>query len=672
MSQTVCAYCGVGCKFEMKEHKLSGVKKYPSNLGMSCAKGISQSQTVHTNRLLEVQCRDSTNDVFKPSTYENSFQLIAEKINQTSNPDRIGFYLSGQMLNEDYYVANKLAKGFVGTANCDTNSRTCMASAVVGYKKSFGMDYVPVRMEDIEHCNLMILIGANVAEAHVVLANRIKKAQKKGLKVVVIDPRFTLTAKSADLYLPIKAGTDIDLLNLLAIRLIKSGHIDHDFIEDHSKDFESYRDKLLHLDEDKLLESTTIDTNLFNALFELFIQSKNIITAWTMGLNQSVQGVDKNLAVNNLHIITGQMNKKGSGPFSLTGQPNAMGGREVGGLSTTLAVHLDYSEENCKKVSQFWGSEKLPSANGLTAFEMIQKADRDELDILIICHTDPVYHLPHRKFVEEAFKKIPLVIEINAYQDSETSKFAHIMIPAVPFGQKEGTQTNLDRTLTRVVAFEDKNALLQDWEIFAQIGHVLGYQKEFDFHSSQEVFEEYQAMTKLSYKRHLDIYKAAYEALEHTPFIWGEDLYEKNCFFTADQKANLFFIENQNLSEQPSDEYPFILLTGRTRDQWHTGSKTAYAKNLLKYKALEFVEINQKDAEALHIHEGDLVQISSVRGSLQAKVVFANINIKTIFIPISHKKINYLTDDKLDPFSKEPDYNHSAVKIEKIEDTTIG
>lgn len=662
MSETVCAYCGVGCKFETKNHKLKGVKNYPSNQGMSCAKGISQSQTIHTNRLLEVRSRESIEEVFTSSAYEDSFRVIAEKIKET-DPERVGFYLSGQMLNEDYYVANKLAKGFVGTANCDTNSRTCMASAVVGYKKSFGLDYVPVKMDDIEHCDLMILIGANVAEAHVVLFNRIRKAQKSGMKVVVIDPRFTLSAKSADLYLPIKVGTDIDLLNLLAIKLIKSGNIDHNFIAEHSNDFESYRGKLLQLNEEELLKSTQIDKVLFDAFYQLFTGSQKVITAWTMGLNQSVQGVDKNLAVNNLHIITGQINRKGSGPFSLTGQPNAMGGREVGGLSTTLAVHLDYSEENCKKVSDFWESEKLPTSSGLTAFEMIQKADQNELDILIICHTDPVYHLPHRNFVEEAFRKISLVVEINAYQGSETSKLAHIQIPAVPFGEKEGTQTNLDRTLTRVAAFEEKQGLLQDWEIFAKIGEHLGHKKAFDFQSSKEVFEEYQEMTRLSKNGHLDIYKAVYDTLEHTPFVWGEELYLENRFFTPDQKAQLVFIENQNLSEQPSDEYPFLLLTGRTRDQWHTGSKTAYAENLLKYKALEFVEMNQRDAVELKISEGDIVKVASIRGELKAKVVFAEINPKTIFIPISHRDINYLTDDKLDPFSKEPDYNHSAVKI---------
>lgn len=665
MYKTVCSYCGVGCKFEVNKDKLKGLKNYPINKGMSCTKGISQVDSIYTNRLLEVQTRDSIDKDFLASTYDKSLNYIANRLKQT-DPKRVGFYLSGQMLNEDYYVANKLAKGFVGTANCDTNSRTCMASAVVGYKKSFGVDYVPVRMDDIEVCNLLILIGANTAEAHVVLHSKIKKAQKKGLKVVVIDPRFTLTAKSADLYLPLRVGTDIDLLNLLAKRLIKSGDIDIDFISKHSNDFETYKRMLLSLDENKLLKSTGISSYKFEKFYKLFTQSKNIITSWTMGVNQSIQGVDKNLAINNLHILTGQINKKGSGPLSLTGQPNAMGGREVGGLSTMLAVHLDYSKENCQKVKTFWKCDKLPQSNGLTAFEMIEKANKNELDILIICHTDPVYHLPDRHFVQSSMEKIGLVVEINAYQKSETSKFAHIQIPAVPFGQKDGTQTNLDRTLTRAVAFKQKRDLLQDWEVFAQIGRYMGYKDEFDFKSSKEVFEEYQEMTKLSIERHLDIYKADYELLINRPFVWGESLYDKHIFMTKNQKANLFFVENKKLSEQASKEYPFILLTGRTRDQWHSGSKTSSIDKLLKHKALEFIEIHPEDAKILNIHDGDKVKVTSVRGSLITTVVLAEINKKTVFIPLSHRNVNYLTDRKLDPLSKQPDYNHSAVKIEKV------
>jgi|GEM_PF-140266 len=665
LPRTVCSYCGVGCKFEINDDKLKGLKDYPINQGLSCAKGISLTQTMDTNRLLEVNTRKSTEEDFKPSSYEESLNYIAQKIKQT-DPQRIGFYLSGQMLNEDYYVANKLAKGFIGTAHCDTNSRLCMASAVVGYKKSFGMDYVPVRMNDIEACNLLILIGANVSEAHVVFANRIKKEKKRGLKVVVIDPRFTLTAQNADLYLPLKVGTDIDLLNLLALKLIKEKEINIDFIKNHSNNFNEYQKNILTLDENSLLESTGISLKDFEKFYQLFIQSENIITAWTMGLNQSVQGVDKNLAVHNLHILTGQINKQGSGPLSLTGQANAMGGREVGGLSTTLAVHLDYTKENCQKVKTFWNSDNLPSRNGLTAFEIFEKAHEEQFDILIICHTDPVYHLPHRHFVEEAIKKVSLVVEINAYKGSETSKFAHIQIPAVPFGQKEGTQTNLDRTLTRVLSFKAKNGLLQDWEIFARLGQLLGYEKSFSYKNSKEVFEEYQQMTKLSKDGHLDIYNSHYNALVHTPYVWGGNLYKNHTFMTANQKANLFFVENKNLSEQPSQEFPFILLTGRTRDQWHTGTKTAQVKQLLKYKILEFVEITQEDALTFGIKEGDKVKVSSIRGSLIATVIFAKLNPKTIFIPLSHKKVNYLTNAILDPQSKEPDYNYCAVKIEKL------
>ena len=666
--KTVCAYCGVGCKFEYINDRLKGIKDYPTNHGMACAKGISQLETINTNRFLNVQRRDDISQNFETSTYEDELKYIASKIKQT-DPKRVGFYLSGQMLNEDYYVANKLAKGFVGTANCDTNSRTCMASAVVGYKKSFGADYVPLQINDIESCDLLIITGANPAESHVVLFNKIKKAQKNGMKVVVIDPRFTMSAKIADIYLPIKAGTDIDLLNLLSLKLIKAGRINQTFIDNHTNNFSEYKKNLLDLNEDLLLQSTQIDKSLFEKFYNLFITSKNIITAWTMGINQSVQGVDKNLSINNLHVITGQINKTGSGPFSLTGQPNAMGGREVGGLSTTLAVHLDFDgkdTENYKKVSHFWGTDKLPSKNGLTAFEMIEKAYQNEFDILIVCHTDPIYHLPHRNFVQKAFKNIPLVVEINAYNGSETSKFAHIKIPAVPFGQKQGTQTNLDRTLTRVEQLESKNEILQDWEIFAKLGQYLGYEKEFNYKSSKEVFEEYQKMTKLSYKQHLNIFEADYEELKTQPFIWGQGIYDNNRFLTPNQKANLFFVTNLNKSEQPTKEYPFVLLTGRTRDQWHSGTKTAQVNNLLKFKDLEFVEINEQDAKELNIIDGSIVQISSTRGKLKTKVKISQIKEKTVFIPISHRDVNYLTSDKIDPISKQPDYNHSAVNISLI------
>ena len=652
MIKTVCAYCGVGCKFEVKNDKLKP-------LNMACLKGLSQIETVDKNRLFDVKIRDNINEEFRNSNYEEAIDIIVEKIKKTS-PQRVGFYLSGQMLNEDYYVANKLAKGFIKTANCDTNSRTCMASAVVGYKKSFGVDYVPVRVKDLYFANLLILIGSNPAEAHVVFFNEIKKAKKKGLKVVVIDPRFTLSAKIADIYIPIKAGEDISFLNLLSLRLIKDKKIDYEFVKNYTDGFEEYKKNLLKLDEDELLKESGITKELFDEFYALFVNSNNIITAWTMGINQSAQGVDKNLAINNLHIITGKINKKGNGPFSLTGQPNAMGGREVGGLSTTLAVHLDFNEENAKKVEKFWNTKNIPTKRGFTAFEMI-----DKVDVLIICHTDPIYHLPNRKFVEEAFKKIDLVVEINAYKDSETSKFAHIQLPALAFGEKSGTQTNFERELNIVMPFR-KRDLLQDWQIFAYIGKKLGYEKEFNYNSSKDVFLEYQEMTKLSQDGHLDIYKADYDDLINRPFVWGEGLFKDNKFLTQNKKAKIYFVTNKNRSEKQSKEYPFILLTGRIRDQWHSGTKTKFSKKLLKHKSLEFVEINEEDAKELGIKDGDLIEVISKRGKLVANATLSKINRKTVFIPITHRDINYLTPSILDPISFEPDYNHTAIKLKKL------
>jgi len=650
--RTVCAYCGVGCSFEVGD-RLKGAKDYPVNEGMSCSKGISQLESIKKNRRLHTYING------KVGSYEDAIKIIAKKIKNTK-PEKIGFYLSGQMLNEDYYVANKLAKGYIKTPNIDTNSRTCMASAVVGYKKSIGSDYVPVRINDINHTDLLILIGANPAESHVVLFNKIKKAKKNGMKVIVIDPRFSDTAKIADSYLSITPGSDIDFLNLVAIRIIKENLIDKKFIEAHIDGFDELKENILKLNEDELLKKSGIGAKDFEKFMDILKDSKKFITAWTMGINQSVQGVDKNLAIMNLHLITGQINKKGSGPFSLTGQPNAMGGREVGGLATTLAVHLDYTDENIKKVAKFWGVDEVCDAPGLSAFEMIKAANEGKLDVLMVCHTDPVYHLPNRKLVEEAFRKVDLVIEINAYAGSETSKFAHIQIPAAPFGEKDGTQTNMDRTLTRSIAFKEKKAK-QDWEIFADIAKALGF-SGFEFNSSEEVFNEYKEMTRLS--PDIDIYKADYKELETKPFVWGENALKKG-FLTENKKAKLYFVENKNLHEMPDNEYPFILLTGRTRDQWHSGSKTVFVEKLKKYKPLSFVEINEDDAKNLGINDGDEVRVISRYGELKTKAKITNIKKGSVFIPISDRRVNFLTNPKIDPLSKEPDYNHTAVKVVK-------
>ena len=659
MIKSVCGYCGVGCGVEYEENKLSGNASYPINRGSLCQKGASGLLSIHPqNRLTKPQIRENIEDDFIASTYEECIAAIAEKIKQTPK-EKVSFYLSGQLLTEDYYIANKLGKGFIGTNNVDTNSRTCMSSAVVAHKKSIGADFVPLRMDNIFRANLLILAGANTAEAHVIFHNKIKKAKKQGLKVVVIDPRFTETAKSADIYLPIRAGSDIDFFNLISKRLIEEGLYDKEFVQNHINNFELLKNGLNELSSAEMLERTALCSEQFEEFFSLYKESQNIITAWTMGLNQSSQGVDKNLALINTHLLSGKIFKDGNGPLSLTGQPNAMGGREVGGLATMLAVHLGFDDESVKKVSNFWKSDKISNKAGLSATQMLEA----ELEVLIICHTDPIYHLPNRNKMEALMQKIPLVVEINAYENSQSAKFAHIRLPSAPWGEKEGKKTNLDRTITKQEklgkTFQNIKA---DWEIFKLLAWELGYKKEFDYKNPKEIFEEYQEMTKLN--SYMDICEASYDELSHKPFVWGEKI--KN-FLTPDKKGNLFFVQNKELSEKTTQEYPFVLLTGRTRDQWHSGTKSASVPSLLKYKELNFCEIHSADADMLGIKEGDEIRVASKRGSLITKALITEcIREKTIFIPISNREVNYLTNDLLDKESFQPDYNHSAVKIERL------
>jgi ferredoxin-nitrate reductase len=479
------------------------------------------------------------------------------------------------------------------------------------------------------------------------------------LKVVVIDPRNTDTAKIADIYLPIKVGGDIDFFNLISKRLIDEELYNKEFVENHINNFELLKNKFKRAAVTKMLKRTGLSQEQFDEFFELYKKSENIITAWTMGLNQSVQGVDKNLALINTHLLTGKIFKEGNGPLSLTGQPNAMGGREVGGLSTTLAVHLGFDKESIKKVSKFWKSENVATSAGLTATQMLEA----NLDVLIICHTDPIYHLPNRNKMEQLIKKIPFVVEINAYENSETSKYAHVRLPASPWGEKEGTQTNLDRTITRQERLTRQSIDSKaDWKIFQLIAQELGYKEAFDYQNPKEIFEEYQEMTKLN--GYMDIHKADYDELYNNAFIWGQEI---KGFLTPDKKGNLFYVENKLLSEKTSLEYPFILLTGRTRDQWHSGTKTNLPATLLKFKELNFCEIHPNDAHNLNIKDGDAIKVVSKRGELITKaLVTESINEKNIFIPISNREVNYLTLDLCDAESMQPDYNHSAVKILKV------
>ena len=632
---SVCSYCGVGCGFEIDE-RIIGDKNYPSNKGLICKKG-SLSHKVNSNRLTYPLFRESKDDEFREISYEKAIEIIANKLKKTE-PLKTGFYLSGQMLNEDYYVANKLAKGFLKTPNVDTNSRTCMASAVVAMKKVWGSDYVPLTMEDAINSDLVIFAGSNAAETHIVFFNQIKR---KRLKLIVIDPRLTKTAKQADLYIQINPGSDTNFFLSAAKGLMEAGAFDKEVLNKINVE-EGYFEKLKKIDIDKNLKKAGVDKETFNKFIEMFIKNKNVAGCWSMGLNQSSEGVEKNIAFINLFILTGKIFKDKNGPLSLTGQPNAMGGREVGGLATTLAVHLDYTKENVKKVEEFWKVSNMPTAPGLTADEMIKKGN---LEFLLVMHTDPVYHLPNRNLTEKKFREIDFVAEVNAYKDSETSKFANLIIPAAPFGEKSGTQTNLDRLITKQNPFRKKTQK-QDYEILCDIARALGF-RGFDYKNSDEVFREYKEMTKMS---DMDIFKA-----EKFPFRWGENLKDLS-------RINLLWAEPKNKTPKPNKEYPFVLVTSRIANHWHSMSKTAQVID----DEVEYIEMNEEDMKMLGLSKCERVKVVSEFGEVVLPVKKALLKKGVVNIPMHFRSVNYLTHNFLDPLSKEPDYNTTRVKIERI------
>jgi len=639
--KTVCSYCGVGCGVDIniEKNKLSGTKEHFTNSGKLCSKGASQLKYISKNRLLKPMFRENIVDEFKEISWESAINKMTRKIKDTE-PNKTGFYLSGQLLNEDYYLANKLAKGFIKTNLVDTNSRTCVSSAVVGYKKTLGLDYVPVIQEDAVNSDLYILIGANIAESHIVFSQKIKEAKKRGLKIIVIDPRNTKTSKLADLHISIKAGKDLFFLQAVSKRLFELKQYQPNI---KLVGLTEYIEKIKGVDISESLKIAEVSENDFSQFIKMWLKNENIVTSWTMGINQSVNGVAGNIAIINLHLLTGKMFKPKNGAFSLTGQPNAMGGREVGGLATTLAVHLDYNPENIKKVENFWKTENMPTENGLTAFELIEKGN---LDFLLIAHTDPVYHLPNRNIIEKKISEIDFVVEINAYTNSETSKFANLILPASPFGEKCGTQTNMDRVVNLQNPISPKSGeSLQDWEIFAKIGCGLGFEKEFAFDDSEAVFEEYKEMTKLS--PDIDIWKTSYTDLNIEPYRWGS--------LHKIETANLIFPEFTESSDEVSEEFPLQLLTGRVSNTWHSGTRIS--------SNTDYCEISKNDSEKFCILDKDKIQVISPYGKIEIFVkVSESVKDGTIFIPMHFRAINYLTNSDLDKFSKEPEYK-AFVKI---------
>lgn len=695
--KTTCSYCGVGCGIlvdvDLKGTiAVEGDPDYPTNKGMLCSKGRNLNYVAQdiSDRILHPEMRWSRNHPMQKVSWDTAFERAAavfKSIIAKHGPDSVGFYVSGQCLTEEYYLANKIIKGFIGSNNIDTNSRLCMSSAVVGYKKTVGEDSVPISYEDIELADCFLIAGANPAWCHPILYRRLeqRKIDNPEVKVIVVDPRKTQTAAAADLHLQILPGTDVILFNAIARWLIEKRKTDKSFIKKHTVNFESVKESAFSLSIREAAEKCGITASEIRKAAQYIGESSKFLTMWTMGLNQSVIGVSKNVSLLNISLLTGQIGKPGCGPFSLTGQPNAMGGREVGGMANLLAAHKDLENpEHRKEVSDFWGGKEISAKPGYTATEMFDALESGKLKAVWVICTNPVVSMPNAHKVERALKNAAFVVVQDISHNSETTKFADLLLPAAGWLEKEGTMTNSERRISYLAKVIDPpGEALPDVEILWRFAQAMDF-KGFDYQSASEVYDEHCLLTRGT---NIDISGLSYDRLiNEGSFQWPVPhkehkgtprLFTDFEFHTKDKKAH-FNVPAQiyNQSEKTDVDYPLILNTGRIRDQWHTRTKTGKVKRLLTHIPQPYLEMNKVDAYLRNLNEGDIAVIKSRRGQVQVKVkVNFDIREQVVFLPMHWGKIlnndfgraNNITNDLVDPISKEPDFKYCAVQVEKYQ-----
>jgi len=694
-STSTCCYCGVGCGVVVNKEKngditVAGNKDYPVNKGMLCSKGINLHYTVNdkSDRLLYPQMRYNKSMPLQRVSWDDALDrtvAVFKTFIDKYGPDSVAFYASGQCLTEEYYVVNKLMKGFVGSNNIDTNSRLCMSSAVAAYKMALGEDSVPLCYDDIELADCFYVTGANPAWCHPILWRRVEahKAANPNIKIIVVDPRVTDTCSLADLHLQINPGTDITLNHAIGRLLIENGDIDIDFIRNHAEGFEQYSALVFKRTLAESAKICGVSERDMQLAAKYIGEAKGFISMWTMGLNQSSVGVNKNLSLINLNLITGQVGKPGSGPLSLTGQPNAMGGREVGGLANLLPAHRDLKNPlHREEVQKFWKGTSINPEPGLTATEMFEALNDGRLKAIWIMCTNPLTSLPNVRLAEQALKKAKFVVVQEVSNKPETLAYADVILPAAAWAEKEGTMTNSERRisyLNKIV--EPPGEALPDAEIICRFARKMGYHG-FDFKKSSEIYAEH---VKLTAKTNIDISGLSYEVLkEQSSVQWPykkksktggtERLFADKKFFTPSQKAVIHAVPDAFTSELPDNDYPFILTTGRIRDQWHTMSKTGKVNKLNQHLKESFIEINPHDAANLQLKEGDVTVITSRRGEVRVKAkITTQIKPGVVFLPMHWGKIlgndlhrvNNITNDSVDPISKEPDFKYCAVNIAK-------
>jgi len=701
--KTTCPYCGVGCGVlatleEGGAVTIKGDPDHPANRGRLCSKGSALGETLDLDgRLLAPEIDGSR------ASWDEALDLVASRFSEAirdHGPDSVAFYVSGQLLTEDYYVANKLMKGFIGSANIDTNSRLCMASSVAGHRRAFGSDTVPGTYEDLELADLVVLTGSNLAWCHPVLYQRIAaaKAARPEMKIVLIDPRRTMTADIADMHLPIAPDGDVSLFLGLLAHLADTGCVDEAYIGGFTKGFEDALSTARAVSLPKLMAQTGLSAAELASFYKLWAASEKVVTVYSQGVNQSSTGTDKVNAIINCHLATGRIGRPGMGPFSVTGQPNAMGGREVGGLANMLAAHMEIENpEHRDRVQRFWNSPAIAQEAGLKAVDLFQAVGEGRIKALWIMATNPVDSMPDAGAVEAALRACPFVVVSDIMAETDTIRHAHVKLPSLGWGEKDGTVTNSERRISRQRAIlPAPGEARADWWQMAEVGRRMGHATAFDYANAAAIMREYAAQTgfenngsrDLDIGAFSDIDDQAYEDL--APFQWpmpADDIsmpadtrfFANGGFYTDDRRARFVAVAPSGRNAG-SGSRELSLNTGRIRDQWHTMTRTGKSPRLSAHIAEPFAEIHPSDASAQGIGPADLVRVSSDRGDI---IVRAQITERqrpgSLFVPMhwtdqwaSNARVDRLVPPVVDPISGQPALKNTTAHFEKFEARQYG
>lgn len=677
---TTCPYCGVGCGvLATVDGRIKGDPEHPSNFGRLCSKGSALAETT------DLEGRITTPLIGKKqASWNTALDLVADKFTASIRdygPDSVGFYVSGQILSEDYYVANKLIKGYIGSANIDTNSRLCMASSVAGHKRAFGTDTVPGNYQDLDNADLIVLVGSNLAWCHPILYQRIltaKKARPK-LKIINIDPRRTASSADADLHLSIRPDTDSVLFNGLLAEIVTRQAVNDAYVSAHVDGF----DDALKTAKASNLASTGLSPDDIQTFYDLWIGTEKVVTVFSQGVNQSVVGTDKVNSIINCHLATGRIGRAGMGPFSVTGQPNAMGGREVGGLANMLACHLDIeNSEHRQAVQQAWNSPVICSKPGLKAVDMFQACESGKIKALWIISTNPVVSMPDSNAIIRALETVPFCV-VSDITNTDTTALADVILPATAWGEKTGTVTNSERRISMQRQFlPTPGHCRPDWQIICDVAQRMGWQDGFDYSGPAEIFREYAALSGVaaSFGKDFDISGLASLSNEQyaafKPVQWpvpasgqaGGRFFSDGGFFHPDGKARMLPI----LTDPVVKPAGLRLNSGRIRDQWHTMTRSGKSARLSQHLTEPFVEIHPDDAADLEVQDGGLLEVRSNLGvAIMRTVVTENTQAGMIFAPMhwsgensSAGRINAVVPGICDPVSGQPATKGSYVLVQ--------